>query len=184
MARTWARQPSSCSSRCYWPDRGASHPRRPRCALPLRQLIEGAAVAAASALLAAAFALLWPLLGRLHLAMGELAALGAVVALVASVGLGEVAGLPLALALPYAALAAPVVAGLAGGLTGSRGTARLWASLGLAPLVASPGLALVLREGLRLAAGARARRLPPLLGEPVLVLDIEGFRGWRAAGRR
>lgn len=144
-------------------------------ALLVQQAINGAGVAGAYVLLATAFTLVWSLLGRLHLALGDLAALGAGVALVAVVGLAFDLGLPLAPALALALAAALATSALAGAVTGARATRGLWASPGLAPLVATLGLSLALREGQRLAAGARERWLPPFLGEPALALEIEGF---------
>lgn len=147
----------------------------PPSAMLVQQAINGAAVAAAYTLLAVAFTLVWSLTGRLHLAMGDLATLGAAVALVAIVALAGEAGLALALAVPLAALFAAGVTALAGGLSGGPATRRLWSNPGLAPLVATLGLSLALREGLRLASGARERWLPPLLAEPALAFELDGF---------
>jgi branched-chain amino acid transport system permease protein len=149
--------------------------RPPPAALLLQQAINGAAVAAAYTLLALAFTLVWSLTGRLHLAMGDLAGLAAAAALVAVVGLSGTLGLPLALAVPLAAFLAASTAALASGWSGSGAARRIWTVPGLAPLVATLGFSLVLREGLRLATGARERWLPPLLAEPAWRLEVEGF---------
>lgn len=149
--------------------------RPPLSALLLQQAINGAGVAAAYTLLAVACTLVWSLTGRLHLALGDLAALGAAVALVAVVGLSGTIGLPLGLAVPLAVLLAAGTTALASGRSGGGAARRIWASPGLAPLVATLGLSLVLREGLRLATGARERWLPPLLAEPAWRLAVEGF---------
>ncbi len=130
----------------------------------LQQLVNAIAVSAIYALVAAGYSLVYGIVGRIHLAFGDLAMLGAYVTLSTFVAM--------MLALPAAALgvALLVAAGLAmlacaayGGITAVGGFGRLWWTPGQAPLIATLGLSIAIREGVRLAQGAREPWLPPIL---------------------
>ena len=127
------------------------------------------------ALIAAAYALIYGLIGRINLAFGAFAALGGTGAAL-SVLLADALGLP---ALPAGPLAA--IAG-AGGLAALFGT--VISRLVVAPmanrsgqhvLVASAGLMIALEEFLRLTQGARTLWLPPIFNAPITLARAPGF---------
>jgi branched-chain amino acid transport system permease protein len=137
----------------------------------LQQLVNAIAVSAIYALVAAGYSLVYGIVGRIHLAFGDFAMLGAYVTLSTFVAM--------MLALPLAALglALLVAAGLAmaasaayGGATAVGGFGRLWWTPGQAPLIATLGLSIAIREGVRLAQGPREPWLPPIL---TTVFDLD-----------
>ncbi|HRK24880.1 MAG TPA: hypothetical protein PLQ11_07990, partial [Beijerinckiaceae bacterium] len=127
------------------------------------------------ALISASYAVIYGLVGRINLAFGGFAALGGSVAVLAmmlidllglpSLSVGMVGGLWIAwmTATLYGLTAARLVIG------------RLTFRPGQGVLIASVGLSLVLSEGLRLAQGASALWLPPLLAAPIVVAEAPGF---------
>lgn len=137
-----------------------------------QQLVNALAPAAIYALLATGYALIYGITGRINLAFGEFATVGAFAALsgilVAAGGLG--AG-PVGLALCGLALAALTGAALGAVLYGlifaplqRRGSQAL--------LIATVGLGIALSEALRLLAGSRQSWLQPLFTAPLRVGPI------------
>jgi branched-chain amino acid transport system permease protein len=121
-----------------------------------QQAVNGLPLAAIYALLAAAYSLVYGLVGRINLAFGELAAAG-----------GYAAAVALALAVWTAA-------GL-GVASGRLVFAPLHRASGQQALVATVGLSLFLQESLRLSQGARIRWVSPILNEPFAVLRAGDF---------
>lgn len=146
-------------------------------AYALQQLINALALAAVYALLATAYSLIYGLTGRINLAFGEIAVLGAYGAIggvAATVALGiadPIAGLALALA---------IAAALAGGwswLIGRAVVAPLHARhrLGQPILIATAAVALTLSEFMRLTQGSRERWAPPVFNQPLVLASAENF---------
>jgi branched-chain amino acid transport system permease protein len=146
-------------------------------AYALQQLVNAVSLASIYALLATAYSLIYGLAGRINLAFGELAMLGAFgaiggVAAAVTLGVGDpIAGLALALAV-----AAAVSAGwsLAVGLIV---VAPLHAShrRGQPILIATAGVALSLSEFMRLTQGARERWAPPVFNQPLPLARASDF---------
>ena len=138
-----------------------------RTARVLQHILSALPQTAIYGLLAAAYALIYGLIGRINLAFGDLATLGSYAAflgLMSGLGGGGI-GPALALALVVAA----TVAALHGAVIGARVFAPLARSANQTALIASVGLALALQEYLRLAHGPGNRVVPPLLNAPILV---------------
>jgi branched-chain amino acid transport system permease protein len=146
-------------------------------AYAMQQAVNAVALAAIYALLATAYSLIYGLIGRINLAFGEIAVLGA---------FGAVSGVAVAAALkignPLAglALALVVAAGVAGGwsmIIGRTVLAPLHARhrLGQPILIATAGVALAVQEFLRLSQGARERWMPPVFNQPIPLAFADGF---------
>ncbi len=153
-----------------------SAPQGPLAALGylLQQLVNALTVGSHYGLIALGFGLIFGVLRRVHLAHGDFATLGGYAAL-SGVGVAA-AVLPLAaFALPAAMVLAVGTAALAGLVLGRSLLAPLAAGTTQAALVATLGLAIGLREGLRLAQGAGDRWLQPLLGARFTLGDLGGF---------
>ena len=146
-------------------------------AYALQQLINALALAAVYALLATAYSLIYGLTGRINLAFGEIAVLGAYgaiggVAAAAALGVGDpITGLALALA---------IAAAMAGGwswLIGRAVVAPLHARhrLGQPILIATAAVALTLSEFMRLTQGSRERWAPPVFNQPLALASAENF---------
>jgi len=151
----------------------ADLPTLPRAgAYSLQLLMDGLPLAAIYALLAAAYSLIYGLIGRINFAFGELAAAG---------GYGAaMTGLALAGAPPGPLLASSFVLGAA--------VASVWAiasahcvfiplrlAKGQQALVATVGLALFLQELLRLAQGDRSSWMSPQLNQPFALARAGDF---------
>lgn len=137
----------------------------PSWAYLLQQLANAMAPSAIYALLAAGYAVIYGITGRINLAFGEFATVGAFAALS-----GVLLGAGVTSAAPALALAGLALAALTGGALGG----ALW-TLVFAPLhrrntqallIATIGLAITLAEALRLLAGSRLRWLQPLFALP------------------
>ena len=134
-----------------------------------QQLINALALGAIYALLATAYSLIYGLVGRINLAFGQIAVVGAfgatgVFAAAAAAGLADpLAGLILAL------VAAVALAGLWSWFIGWRVIAPLHARhrRGQPILVATVAAAIAMEEMLRLSQGARERWMPPIFNEPL-----------------
>jgi branched-chain amino acid transport system permease protein len=141
----------------------------------LQQALAALPSAAIYALLASAYALIYGLSGRIILAFGEFAALGALasvvgVALVMSLAVSTPAsGLVVAFAV---AIAVSAFHGFAMGRFVLR---QLDRASGQQVLIATIGLAIAISEYLRLAQGAELRWLPPVFNEPLSLARAEGF---------
>ena len=140
-----------------------------------QQLVNALVPCSVYALLAVAYSLVYGIAGRINLAFGELAMLGSfgavnAVGLAVAASAGRVA-LPLAAALGAAgALAAGY--GWAVGRVIHRPLAR---AAGQAFLIATLGLAIALREAVRLSQGPAERWLQPVLAQPARLWQAGGF---------
>src|ERR1043165_3267133 len=143
----------------------------------LQQLLNATALAAVYALLATAYSLIYGLVGRINLAFGEIAVLGAygaiggVAAAIALGGGDVITGLPLAFVLAAAISAAWSV------LVGRVVIAPLHARhrLGQPILIATAAVALSIQEFLRVSQGARERWAPPTFNQPIALARAQDF---------
>jgi branched-subunit amino acid ABC-type transport system permease component len=138
----------------------------------IQQLINAVPSAAIYGLLAAAYSLVYGLVGRINLAFGSFAAIGGVAALLVVLGTHgwPVAGtLGAALAIGWAATA------LHGMVAGRLVFKPLHGASGQQGLVATIGLALFLGEYLRLTQGAEAQWAEPLLDSPIAIARDPSF---------
>jgi branched-chain amino acid transport system permease protein len=142
-----------------------------------QQIVNALALCAIYALLATAYALIYGLIGRLNLAFGEIAVVGAY---------GAIGGVSAAVALGFEdpigalALAFVIAAGLAAlwsWFVGKVVVAPLHARFraGQPILVATIAVAIAIQEFLRLTQGANDRWLPPLFTAPIPLLRAENF---------
>lgn len=123
-------------------------------AYAVQQALAGLPGAAICTLLAAAYALVFGLVGRINLAFGEIAAVGGVAAGIAVAALAPAAGLTLPM----------VAAALHAAAAGYAAFAAIPASRAQASLVATVGASLALVEYLRLAGGPAPAWMPPMGG--------------------
>jgi len=146
-------------------------------AYALQQLVNAVALAAIYALLATAYSLIYGLVGRINLAFGEIAVLGAYgavggVAAAVALGVGDViTGLALAFVLAAAISAGRSV------LVGRVVIAPLHARhrLGQPILIATAAVALSVQEFLRITQGSRERWAPPTFNEPIALARAQDF---------
>jgi len=136
-------------------------------AYALQQATNALVPATLYGLLAAAYALIYGLVGRINLAFGEIAVAGAYATLGLAAGLASALG-----SLP--ALAAGLAAGLIAAAALNRMIARAIAApggrgamAGQSALIATVGLAVALSEALRLIHGSAPRWSPPLASTPI-----------------
>jgi branched-subunit amino acid ABC-type transport system permease component len=149
----------------------------PGAAYGLQQLVNATALAAVYALLATAYSLIYGLVGRINLAFGEIAVLGAYgaiggVAAAVALGIGDaITGLALAFVLAAAISAAWSV------LVGRMVIAPLHARhrLGQPILIATAAVALSVQEFLRISQGARERWTPPTFNHPIPLARAQDF---------
>ncbi|HTR12900.1 MAG TPA: branched-chain amino acid ABC transporter permease [Roseiarcus sp.] len=138
----------------------------------LQMALDGLPLSAIYALLAAAYSLIYGLIGRINFAFGELAAAGGYAAAMTALALAGAAPAPLL-------VAAFVVAGIvAAGW--SFASARcvflpLRKAQGQQALVATVGLALFLQELLRIAQGDRSSWMAPQLNQPFALARSGAF---------
>ena len=138
----------------------------------LQMALDGLPLASTYALLAAAYSLIYGLIGRINFAFGEMAAAGGYAAAITAIAL---AGWP-----PAPLLAAAFVLAAAVASSWGFGAARavflpLSHARGQQVLVASVGLALFLRELMRLAQGDRASWMSPQLNQPFALVRAGDF---------
>ncbi len=147
----------------------------PTAAHTLQQALSALPKMGIYALLAASYALLYGLIGRINLAFGAFAALGGISA-VLSITILDFLRVP---SLPYG-----LVLGLLSGISLSALFGVVIARIVIVPmatrrgqhlLVASAGLMMALEEFLRLTQGANTRWLPPIFNTPVTVARGGGF---------
>jgi branched-chain amino acid transport system permease protein len=154
----------------------AAHvPTMPRViAVGLQHLVSALPLTAIYAMLAAAYSLIYGLVGRINLAFGELAAVGGYATFLTFVladgSRGSVA-VPLALALTVA-LTTALSYGIA---TGRLVFAPLMLRTGQQLLIGTISLAIVLQEFMRLAQGSRHLWLRPMLNTPSAVARSDDF---------
>ncbi len=143
-----------------------------RAAYGVQMALDGLPLSAIYALLAAAYSLVYGLIGRINFAFGELAAAGGYAAAMVALAL---AGLPPAPLLGAAfALAAFVACGW--GFASARTVfLPLRNARGQQALVATVGLALFLQELLRIAQGDRTSWMSPLFNQPFALARSDDF---------
>jgi branched-chain amino acid transport system permease protein len=139
--------------------------------------VNATALAAVYALLATAYSLIYGLVGRINLAFGEIAVLGAYgaiggVAAAIALGIGDaITGLALALVLAAAISAAWSV--LVGRLVIEPLHARH--RLGQPILIATAAVALSISEFVRISQGSRERWSPPVFNQPIALARADDF---------
>lgn len=149
----------------------------PRVAYALQQLINAIALASIYGLLATAYSLIYGLVGRINLAFGDIAVIGAYAAIggvAAIVALGfdnPLSGL--AVALLFAAGTAAVWSWFIGAAVVAPLHARF--RHGQPILVATAAVAVSIQEFLRLFQGVRERWLPPFFSDPLPVARAGSF---------
>ncbi len=142
-------------------------------AVGLQHVLSALPLTAIYAMLAAAYSLIYGLVGRINLAFGELAAVGGYATFLTFVladGSSDTA-VPLALALAVA-LTSALSYGIA---TGRLVFAPLMQRTGQQLLIGTISLAIVLQEYMRLAQGPRHHWLRPILNTPSAVARSEDF---------
>jgi branched-chain amino acid transport system permease protein len=142
-----------------------------------QQLVNALALCAIYGLLATAYALIYGLIGRLNLAFGEIAVIGAYgaiggVSAAVALGLEDPIG-ALALAFVIAAALAALWSWFIGTVVVAPLHARFRA--GQPILVATIAVAIAIQEFLRLGQGAQDRWLPPLFTAPIALLRADDF---------
>ena len=139
-------------------------PQAPRgLAYGLQMALDGLPLASIYALLAAAYSLIYALIGRINFAFGEIAAAGGYAAAMAALAMVAWPPAPL---LTAAFLLAAAVASAWGFASAQAVFIPLRQARGQQVLVATVGLALFLRELLRLAQGDRSSWMSPELNQP------------------
>lgn len=143
-------------------------------AVGAQAMIAGLPQMALLSLLAAAYALVYGLVGRINLAFGDLVTVGGYAALtgIALAG-GGVA--PAALAIGMAVVLALWACGFTSAATGRAVFEPLHHVAGQSWLIASAGLAIVLAEAVRLTKSTGTRSGPPILNDPLALARAEGF---------
>lgn len=132
-------------------------------AYALQQVLSALPAAAVYALVAAAYALVFGLVGRLVLGFGEFAAVGGAATLLAAAGLlGAGLGSSTAVLLVLAAAVGSGAAALHGVVAGRLVIAPLRQARGQHVLIATIGLGIAMSEYLRLSQGTAPAWLPPL----------------------
>jgi branched-chain amino acid transport system permease protein len=134
-----------------------------RLAYGLQMAVDGLPLASIYALLAAAYSLIYALIGRINFAFGEIAAAGGYAAAIAALAM---LGWPPAPLLTAAFVLAVAVAAAWGFASARALFIPLREARGQQVLVASVGLAIFLRELLRLAQGDRSSWMSPQLNQP------------------
>jgi branched-chain amino acid transport system permease protein len=129
----------------------------------LQMALDGLPLASIYALLAAAYSLIYALIGRINFAFGEIAAAGGYAAAMAALAM---VGWPPAPLLTAAFVLAAAVASVWGFAAARVVFIPLRQARGQQVLVATVGLALFLRELLRLAQGDRSSWMSPQLNQP------------------
>jgi branched-chain amino acid transport system permease protein len=138
----------------------------------LQMAIDGLPLASIYALLAAAYSLIYSLIGRINFAFGEIAAAGGYAAAIAALAM---VGWPPAPLLTGAFVLAAAVASAWGFASARVVFIPLRQARGQQALVASVGLALFLRELLRLTQGDRSSWMSPQLNQPFALARADDF---------
>jgi branched-chain amino acid transport system permease protein len=138
----------------------------------LQMALDGLPLASIYALLAAAYSLIYALIGRINFAFGEIAAAGGYAAAMAALAM---LGWPPAPLLTAAFVLAAAVASGWGFASARAVFIPLRQARGQQVLVATVGLALFLRELLRLAQGDRSSWMSPQLNQPFALARAGDF---------
>ncbi len=147
----------------------------------VQQLINGLAVGAVLALVATGYSLVYGITGTIQFAYGEIFMIGAYLLVIPFFVLGSLGfhalGITFALALPFAAI---LTAGY--GWVIARIVYQPLRDAGrLNALIAAIGLAMALREGVRLAQGGSYKWLPDLLRSRFILFEGGGFSVYLAS---
>ena len=140
-----------------------------------QQTINAIGLSAVYVLLALAFTLVYGVIGRINLAFGDLAMVGAYTGLIGIIAFGVVAGLPLVLVLVLAFLLVMASGGLWGWATDRVIFRTMRSTSTQAALIASVGLAIALQEFVRLVQGADDLWLQPVFTGVHLLGEAGGF---------
>lgn len=155
------------------PIRGAAT--APEVAAPMARGAQHALLAAPGiavyALLAASYALVYGLSGRINLAFGQLAVAGGYGALLGMIAAGAGTLASIGSAMAVALWTAASLAAITGGVI----LVPLLAERSQVVLIASLSLAVALEEALRVVQGARVQWVPPLFNAPLAVLRSGEF---------
>jgi branched-chain amino acid transport system permease protein len=138
----------------------------------LQMALGGLPLASIYALLAAAYSLIYALIGRINFAFGEIAAAGGYAAAIAALAM---LGWPPAPLLTAAFVLAAAVASAWGFASAHVVFIPLRQARGQQVLVATVGLAIFLRELLRLAQGDRSSWMSPQLNQPFALAHAGDF---------
>jgi branched-chain amino acid transport system permease protein len=138
----------------------------------LQMALDGLPLASIYALLAAAYSLIYALIGRINFAFGEIAAAGGYAAAIAALAM---VGWPPAPLLIAVFVLAAVVASAWGFASAHVLFIPLRQARGQQVLVATVGLAIFLRELLRLAQGDRSSWMSPQLNQPLALARSGDF---------
>lgn len=143
-------------------------------AIGAQAIIAGLPQMALLPLLAAAYALVYGLVGRINLAFGDLVSVGGYAALVGIAVAGGGAA-PAVLAIGAAVLLAMWSASLTSAASGHIVFEPLHHVKGQSALIACAGLAIVLAEAVRLIRAGGPRSGPPILNDPLPMVRADGF---------
>jgi branched-subunit amino acid ABC-type transport system permease component len=143
-------------------------------AYALQQTVSGLPQACVYGLLAAAYSLVYGLIGRIVFGFGEVAALAGYATLLA-IGLVLAGQAPLLAAVLLALPVAVACGAIHGAVSGRLVVAPLAARGGLPILIATTGLMLVLSEYMRLAQGPALRWVPPFMNRPWVLARSGSF---------
>lgn len=150
----------------------------------LQQALNALTVASPYALLAVGFTLIYGIIGRINFAFGEMAMLGAYVAVLLAVLAGEAGGgLSNPLLLLGLLAAVMTIAGLYGWQTERLVFRPLRGRPSHAVLIATIGLSIFLREGVRLVQGTRDRWLHPVFTARYRIADSGDFAVYASLGQ-
>lgn len=147
----------------------------PLIAYGFQQALVGIPRTAIYSLLAVAYALVFGLVGRINLAFGELAAIGAsstTVAVAITLAMGYSA--PLA-GLGLGFVSAGCAGAMYGAVSGHFTITRIAGTSGQPSLIATVGLSLALMEYLRLAQGTATAWIPPVWSQSIALLRSGAF---------
>jgi len=141
----------------------------------VQQFLVGLPRTAIYSLLAVAYALVFGLVGRINLAFGELAAIGAAAATI-GIAIALVSGSPDPSAgLGLGLLGAGFAGAIYGAVSGHLAIARIGGDNGQPSLIATVGLSLALMEYLRLAQGSTTVWFPPVWSQNIALLRSGAF---------
>lgn len=172
MLRIWLRVYGSQSQAKGW-GAGASGPAVSDPVYALQALVNAVVMGCVYALVAIGFSLVHGVIGRINLALGDISTIAAYAAFTGVVLLGA-AGVGLWLVSMAAVLLAAIGVAVIVNLATERLVFRpLSGARTQAALIATVGLAICLREFVRLTQGSRDRWLQPLPAEPYLL--VAGF---------
>lgn len=141
----------------------------------LQQIVNAATVSAVYGLIALGYTLLFRIIGRINLAFGDFAMMGGVFTYIALLVLAAQGELLTPLALGAALVAVTAVGAVYGAVSYQLVFRPLRRAATYAPIVATLGLGIALRELVRLTQGAQVRWLPPVYSETVVLWPGGGY---------